>query len=643
MMSKILIFLVLSVVVVVVTTGSTHDGNRFFCDQVHVKREVQNAKETLQRIIHRKGTTYLIFQSRILYFKNLIFEPVPDSTMPKLLQRNVYEIENKETPLTELGVPAEYRVMGYVHDDKTRTLVELYAPKVQTKTETEYLEFGYKLKFDSSLPPGTRTERINVNDLWTYYWLDDKQKERLKVKDVLVFQGTTKYVEIYDGDSHSAYAKNYFVTYSFQYLDLQFCFTVWNRVSTAFCYNFATEEYKWMKSFVSYMTNVKMDSSGGHVEFDLYIFGVEEDNAIHLFYHHFKSDWGKALLQKELKLRWTFDDLLSCHTPWTDQRQLKGVVYNKKSKIFYVFVKRFYLKIQNELVQNGFELDQDDYEKNAYDLIYPDDATYDDLLFDMTLAKFVKNLPEKTYYMANWGIYELDFDDQDMVRINKPREKEIKDQTSEAYFIHECSGQIVVIEKVYAYCFRGTKYVYYHLIGKTYKWEAERKKFATYKIFEDLKIGYFSNQSLEFTFNYGENQIAFLTDTDLWLFKYEGFRREPDYSLIYTDKHVRLRNCFFAKCPVLNSTETTPTTEITSPPTTKKRITRPRPLFTTPPFNPLSPVTIQPKPSEKRLNDLYFFLIIAGGLLLIAGLVYTCYLISKRDSFDEGLSRREVC
>lgn len=633
-----ILFLVL--VVSVVRAWDYYNGNRFFCDNEDQIREVQNAKDTLKRLIQRRGWIYLMFENRILYTRVPDSWLITDLNRPVLLQNNIFEIPVKEQALAELGIPDGYRVMGYVHDEKQNALIELYSTEGERGVgENEILGFAFRMSFNSTAPPGTRARRIKLNEMWTYFWLNNPVKKYM-AKDLLTYSGPTKYIEIYDGNLH-VNGHNFFVTYSYRYLDLELCYTFWNRPETAFCRKFENQEYKWMKSFLSYLAKIWVDALKGEIWFDWFVFGVEEDHAINFIHYRFRSSDFTAQtmyynITKHLNIRWSFDDMLSCHTPWTDRRQLKGVYYHKRSKIFYVFVKRFYLKIQDELVQNSFELDNSVYATNAYDIVYENDEMYDKMRFDMMSTKFIKHFPTEVYYMPYWYIYGMSLDDQDLVKI-----KQLIGKDAYRMKFHECPDLILVVNKVFVYCFQSSRYIFLYEMDKLHTQMEDKKRFFTHKIFEDLNIGYFSNQSLEFTFNYGVNQVAFLTTTDLWLFEYDGFNREPDDSLTYTEKHVRLRNCFFAKCLPMNATESPATTESTTKATTRKKITKPRPHFTTP-SGPASQQTTPHKPSKKRLSDLYLFLIIFGVLFLIAALVYTCYLISKRDSFDEGLSRREV-
>ena len=209
------------------------------------------------------------------------------------------------------------------------------------------------------------------------------------------------------------------------------------------------------------------------------------------------------------------DEFFSCHRNPIADREIKGVWYDKKSKTFYLFINRFFRKIQSDLVADNFKL--------------PPNPTFESLKFNGSLypefeiinSRYVKTVGD-TSYLATSVDFVFELSAESLADKLLPIEN--------GSLIDRCPKQSLVVEGE-VFCFGETDY--YHLIDlenlrNVSKINADvgRKNKVVHRIseiFQGTNIQYEKNQRLKFIFNYQKNQVVFATATNLFLFNYEKF------------------------------------------------------------------------------------------------------------------------
>lgn len=206
----------------------------------------------------------------------------------------------------------------------------------------------------------------------------------------------------------------------------------------------------------------------------------------------------------------------SCFVPFTDEQQIKGIFYD--SKLFFIFVNRFYLRIENDLLLNEFRLQNVDYKTNAFELKYENDEIYSTIKFELLKSKWIKTYPKFSFFVPNDK-------DQFKISLDENRKLVLKKETKESNDLKNCLLQTLVIDKN-LYCFS----------HKSYFDRSFLNKFKILNIFKNSFLEQiYKNQKLLFIFNYEHNQVVFLTETNLFLFKYDNFQIGTKKEIIFSN------------------------------------------------------------------------------------------------------------
>lgn len=212
------------------------------------------------------------------------------------------------------------------------------------------------------------------------------------------------------------------------------------------------------------------------------------------------------------------DELLNCHRKFRDPREVKGIFYEKESDFFYIFINRFFLKIEEDLVRTGFRIDDRHYAK-AYDLKFS--SNYE---FEIARTKWVKTLKQKSYLVTNKrNVFELNHDS--MVK-NYFTADEGYNQ------IEKCAHQTLNIGK-HVFCFDKQYYHYFMTNGDLVNSSTYRPaRFKISNIFQDSSIHYRDDEELNFIFNYNQDKfVIMMTKTRLFVIDYSKFTTSNDWQI----------------------------------------------------------------------------------------------------------------
>lgn len=297
-----------------------------------------------------------------------------------------------------------------------------------------------------------------------------------------------------------------------------------------------------LKAFTLYRAP-KQDES----HFFYWLVSIDENFEINLdafLIEHRLNGYYDIANKANIKIR--FSELLNCHTKVQKERELKGIYQNSKSQYFYIFINRFYLKIQKDLVASQFYLTESDYLIYGRDLKYGSEVSENAIEFGHFNNKWIFALNDKVYLKPLQFIFELSFDKLQNVALKKVDTNELGD----------CRSQTLVIEKQ-IYCFDRQDY---YLIDQS-------KKPAQYllnTIFNDKLIDFKEGSELVLIFKYKEDQIVFMSSKSLFVFKYKYFTVNSTNNKINYQKKVKdsttyyiLKNCLLDSNLCESKTEVT--------------------------------------------------------------------------------------
>lgn len=248
----------------------------------------------------------------------------------------------------------------------------------------------------------------------------------------------------------------------------------------------------------------------------------------------------------------TWDNLLSCHTWDSDEMhtEARGVYYDKRSKAFYVFIKRFYLRYTMDLVKEGFyladyEMSQDHLTKERYFGDQAQDIKFEshvkNVKWDLGPRMYVKNLVLTSYFTPGLENFAMWPDDKGKL-VFRRMEKEVGDQS----YLRFCFRQTFELDER-VYCFDELAYRLVH--KKTGPVEPRKTNRTSISRIFDTAPFKWKERPIRFIFNYHDNQIVFLSYEFLFIFSYTNFRRNPDDTIYYEhdENHVAMMgtSCLF--------------------------------------------------------------------------------------------------
>lgn len=135
-----------------------------------------------------------------------------------------------------------------------------------------------------------------------------------------------------------------------------------------------------------------------------YLYELDGNQVMHL--KRFKyDDMKKKLDWNIIQSSFNLASYLSCHKPFTESRQIKGILY--KNSTFYLFVNRFYLELNEDIIHSNF-LIADSYYKTAKDLKFDKESDIESIQFDMD-KRWLMQKDDKNFFSLN-RLFELKFE-----------------------------------------------------------------------------------------------------------------------------------------------------------------------------------------------------------------------------------------
>ena len=220
----------------------------------------------------------------------------------------------------------------------------------------------------------------------------------------------------------------------------------------------------------------------------------------------------------------TFDELLSCHAKFEREREPKGIFNDGKLVDFYIIIRRFFIRVEYDLVQTGFKMNDSMYEKaqNLKTKLFGNK-------FELVESKWVKTRRLGAYLVTSQK-YVFDLD-AEAFAANDFKQQETPNLIDRCLY-----NTLVIAGKVF--CFEEKHYWFFvsevNLHDDTGQMYTPRKKLSKITdIFQNSPgIGYNAGQELKFIFNYLNDSFVFMTYDSLFVFSYDRFSVNEHHEII---------------------------------------------------------------------------------------------------------------
>ena len=596
----------------------------YFCDTKDKIDEILRPADNLKRFFIYKDQIYFVFKKRVIFGR----QPVNDEHTkgnPSFVLFNFYEQPNNERELSEIQITHGYQVMGY-YQNRSGFILEMYAQDGSSSRKNKVLPIGRQLAFSEVHAERTRTVRLDA--VRTQF--QDRHLMEV-VEDAVI----VKYVDIHD---HQA---NYQIMGKFSYFsnygqegkerknELMIIYSFDVGMHRGVQYHYGLYDFPDLKWFVVWVKEIGLENVA---RIDWFLMIIRE-NTFQLTFLHFpifklnKPIDPNDYVKRRLDLKLDYQEIFSCHKPFHSERELKGIYYDLKAKVFFVFVRRFYLKIEDDLVYQGFYIDPLRYRK-AKSIHFESEQLYQSVGFEIINRKWVKAFQTSTLFIPSNHTFEVGVDENSDLKLRMIEHNQ---------HLRQCLDQTLVVEQKHVYCFKDERYFFWYDFGN-YDYDENGRNYPIESIFQDTAVKWPAGQRLLFIFNYQADRVVFMTRTHLFVFRYSSFRQEENERIAFVahpdddpDKpYYDNDNCLVVgTCTGPLTMRTTMFTVPTFDLTTEK-------TYKTP-----DEFSVKPSPKPIRLKDIKWYLIgILLLLLIVLIIVCTWYLTRKKRDFKGSLARR---
>lgn len=527
------------------------ERRRYFCDTKEKIDEIRNIGQHLRRLVRFRDQVYFVLKNRIIYSKlNVDTNETKDDRL--FLSLDFYEQQTIEPDSID-HVDDDYRVFGYVYEllpsriGQVFGIWELYilqdrqnasGTKSLIHNHTHRLEFGEGL--------AQRAELTTV---------DGRVMDRLRS---CAANANIRYFNLAQVENGSSFT--FMAQFREETNDASLSDTGAKRENeTSNCNqqsnssNLLLLDFDWFGSgpkFGNFRPH-KIHDQPEWQYFTFYSKNVEmlEGNYMNymkalVYFVGINSAFRVALIRYEFTMRSTMnrssmielEDLLSCHTRYTDPRQIGGIYYNKSKRRFFLFIRRFFVEFNEDLVSSHFHLPTNyDYIEQAR----PVPISFEKFPFDgdHSPGGSVKTLGASVLYGYGRHFYELIIAQSDNLAFASSK-------AAAEFSSFQCDVQTLLVERRFVFCFDTTNYSFLYELGEKAPTKNASARLSSIKTIFLGSAVHWWKESLRHIFNYENDTVVFMTESHLFLLEYARFSLSPtDKSqIIYNDSSGALLN-----------------------------------------------------------------------------------------------------
>lgn len=525
---------ILSVAVIILLSTQTigEPITPYRCDSSEKIDEIRSSDESLQRVLRHDDKIFFVWPNRIVFTKLLRIDEDESAgkTKDSLVIGRLYEQEHKESrPSPELNPrPEDYQVVGHYYARSVNQTVELYgAPQ-----KSDFYKDGYELSFNYTLAKQEGKVRLDL--------IKPDHFQYSSLYQALIDPNVqTQYVNFVDDEKFNLYVN--FAIFKYEKGRMKLRSSVYAKdghfLSTPLSGYF--DKISGTELFVTYFGGQSVPEP---FSVNWYVLAFESSHnrprkRISFLYFKMEEDTTglkasrSPSIVSQMHVKTDFEELFGCHSPFTNERQVKGIFYDSTSQLFFVFIKRFYLRVDYDLLLDRFRLQNGVYQSDLYNLEFESEQIEESVRFELISRRWVL-ASDRNYFVPFEHMFEIAVE-----------EKSLKLKKIEAdHRLTTCRGQTLLVNKQHVYCFEVYEYRYLNALANK-----SISKFTISSIFSETEVNL--NGPLLLIFNYLD-RVVFLSQSNFCVLRYENFKTEADHRITFVpdsqNKVICEQNCLFS-------------------------------------------------------------------------------------------------
>ena len=504
--------------------------SRYFCDTPEKIDEIRNIDQNLRHLFRYNDRLYFVLKNRVIYSKlNSSIVEKPDRLFLSLA---FYEISQQDRPE---DIDYNYRVFGYVHERRNGSkLWQYYAlRRPENAGRIDMIsDQANQLEFDENILRRGEMTAANAKIVYKLREIAAK-KEDLRYFNLVQAQGAFTFM------AHFGVGNNVSQTSgrSTNTLFLDFSWFLAGPRYGLFRPRELQGQPEW-NHFAIYPVN----APSVRPRKLLYFVGIDREFRITFTRYEFTLD--SQMINSSM---FDFEELLNCRS-WQSDR-IRGIYYSRSVKRFFLFIRRFFVAIDEDLVASQFLLN--DLSKHYQPV--PIGFEEFPLNAGSSIGGSVKTLGQSALYGYANHFYQLTANERKLTLTNSSLGAEFAE--------FQCSEQTLVVKSSFVFCFGSEHYHFlYEMQNHTNQKNNSARPVGRWPIkaiFEKSQVQWIA-QSLRHIFNYENDTVVFLTDSSLFILDYSAFVLSSieTVQIVYNSNQtvVQLKNYLYTKSGPLHST-----------------------------------------------------------------------------------------
>lgn len=464
----------------------------YFCDEKDFN-EIGDQHVKIHRFAIHRDVVYVVLEEKVIFFRSPRIHKIVTSSGHRFsyLSSLPFEVKNR---YKSKGIG---KLVGIVINSTAGNEIrveQIYSSKLDETPMTDLRE----LKFDGPVPA-------------------------VETGNSAFFQSKENYSD------YLVKFENRLTILAFQYVEFELTVNLTDKQSGSSVQRQFSFPYD-VEMAVFYADNQSLDNT---------LLELDEQRNVHIKEFDIKMI-SKSLRSMPIEVSVPLVDLLNCHRRLTTFDQLKGLFYDERQQVTYLFANHFYTIIYEDLVKGSFFIDYKRlkaYDENELDYEFDNEERDRIVLENTGFVKWIKAERANAYLTT--------FDQ--VFRISVGSSNQIQLKQIEKPLLPACLRQTLAVDGV-LFCFHSTSY--YRLTGKT---NQPAETFKIKDLFASAPFRHFDrNERLEFIFNYkDEDRVVFMTEENYFLLYYDFFSVDKYQNLIFDFQNRKKlvaikKNCMFS-------------------------------------------------------------------------------------------------